>query len=83
MERFTFANKPGVMPGKPLTIGAVADLKHIAVIESRQRGVRLNCKKLTLTGARVAIGFLEHGDIRHARISQDGLVVSVRMGGAF
>jgi len=80
-QTFRFANKPGVAPGKPLAVGTANDLKHIARIESRHAGIRIDCRKLTTVSARLVIGSLG----RHAgEIEQraDGRV-SVRMGGAF
>ena len=82
MLHFRFANKPGITPGKPLSIGSINDAKRIARIESRQQGVALNCQRLNMAGARLAIAFMEQGDPSTGRIEQTGKTVSIHLGGA-
>lgn len=87
MERmYRFANKPGVIPGKPIQLGdapRINDLKHVARIDGRQHGVALDYRKVTKTGAALVIGACETGAVASGRFEQNGKTVSFRIGGAF
>jgi hypothetical protein len=81
-NEFRFADKPGVTPGRPLTMGTINDVKHIARIESRHLGVPLNCQRLKMPDARLAVAYCEHADTRSARLEQRR-GVRIHLGGAF
>lgn len=76
-----FSVKPGVLPGKPIAIGGINSLKAVARIEARQRGVKLDCRKLNKTSARLAIGYLE-ARRQPGSIEQRGGAVVIHLGGA-
>lgn len=80
MTNYRFANKPGVMPGRPAAAGAINDLKHVARIESRQNGLSLNCRKLTRVQASLVIASCGSG--RSQNLTQARGAVSIHMGGA-
>lgn len=88
-DRFRFAEKPGVLPGKPIVIGdsiesnRANDMKHVARIEGRRNRVDLDYRRVTKTGAALVIGACDTGAASKGRFTQDGRTFRFHVGGAY
>jgi hypothetical protein len=81
--KFTLAQPAHPMPGKPLEIGIVRNIRRIARNGMADQWRKLDTQSLSPAGAVLAIGFMAHGDPRSGSISQSRRAVSVHLGGAF
>lgn len=82
MNTYRFANKPSVRPGKPITIGTVADYRHVAHIEATQHDLRVNCRTLTRGQAMLVIGACHAPRRTQPVVEQQGRMLSIHLGGA-
>lgn len=78
---FRFAEKPGVIPGKPITIGTINDCKRVARIVASNAGLKINCRRLTKGQTKIVVA-AAHAHIPQAAIEQRAGALVIHFGGA-